>query len=196
MNELGSNLRLARKRSNLTLDMVVSILNLGSKQVLSNYETSKREPKLDVLCDLADLYDVSLDELVGRKQLTAEERINSTGLSNGFLGFCEGVSWFPQFVNAVFESEEMRSIIHEGQLLQNMAERIEFTEKHSDPDDRRLYLPDNSESVRIPAEDFFDYHAHKLGDAIAAAVSKWLIARLNCGQKESWDDPEDHPRKK
>ena len=38
-----------------------------SRQAFSNYERGLREPSIKVLIILADLYQISLDELVGRK---------------------------------------------------------------------------------------------------------------------------------
>ena len=38
-----------------------------SKQTISNWENDKRNPDIEILCKLADLYECSLDELVGRE---------------------------------------------------------------------------------------------------------------------------------
>lgn len=38
---------------------------------LGNYEAGRREPSLDVLCAVADLFDISLDMLVRGKEKTA-----------------------------------------------------------------------------------------------------------------------------
>ncbi len=39
-----------------------------SRQALSNYERGVREPSLKILITLSNLYQVSLDELVGKKE--------------------------------------------------------------------------------------------------------------------------------
>ena len=38
-----------------------------SEKTYQNYELMTREPKLEILIKIADLYDVSIDYLVGRK---------------------------------------------------------------------------------------------------------------------------------
>ena len=38
-----------------------------SENTYQNYELMTREPKLEILIKIADLYDVSIDYLVGRK---------------------------------------------------------------------------------------------------------------------------------
>lgn len=49
-----------------------------SKQTVSNWENDKRNPDIETLCKLADLYQCSLDELVGRENKYNEiNRINN-----------------------------------------------------------------------------------------------------------------------
>ena len=38
-----------------------------SKNVYSRYERGEREPDIDTLCRIADVFRITLDELVGRK---------------------------------------------------------------------------------------------------------------------------------
>lgn len=38
-----------------------------SKNAYSRYERGEREPNIDTLCRIADIFRISLDELVGRK---------------------------------------------------------------------------------------------------------------------------------
>ena len=58
-------LKTHRKQHGYTQQEVADILNI-SRQAYSNYEHEKRSPRLPVLIKLADLYQISLDELIGR----------------------------------------------------------------------------------------------------------------------------------
>ena len=55
-----------RKKKNLTQEEMSKILNLGSK-TYKNYENRITEPSIETLVKLADYFNVSIDELVGRE---------------------------------------------------------------------------------------------------------------------------------
>lgn len=61
--QLVENLYCLRKAHHYTQQEISDLLNI-SRQAYSNYETSKRTPDLDSLMRLADIYGVSLDQLV------------------------------------------------------------------------------------------------------------------------------------
>ena len=54
-----------RKQKGMTQEEVAEHIGIP-KKTYQNYEREVREPNTDVLSALADLYDVSLDELTGR----------------------------------------------------------------------------------------------------------------------------------
>ena len=61
-------LRQSRKQAGMTLEQVAEHLNI-SKMAVSNWECGKgTAPNISRLIQLADLYNTSVDELVGRKQ--------------------------------------------------------------------------------------------------------------------------------
>lgn len=60
-----------RKSRNLNQQAVAEVLNC-SQAVYSRYEKGDREPPLETLIRLADFYQVSLDELVGRTPMNIE----------------------------------------------------------------------------------------------------------------------------
>ncbi len=60
-------LKTFRKRHGFTQAEVAEYAGV-SRQAFSNYERGLREPSIKVLIMLADLYHISLDELVGREQ--------------------------------------------------------------------------------------------------------------------------------
>lgn len=61
--QLVENLYRLHKAHHYTQQEISDLLNI-SRQAYSNYETSKRTPDLDSLMRLADIYGVSLDQLV------------------------------------------------------------------------------------------------------------------------------------
>ncbi|MDE5911108.1 MAG: helix-turn-helix domain-containing protein [Clostridia bacterium] len=65
MKDLGKALKFQRKINNYSQKQLANIL--GIKQTtLSNWEIGRNEPPIGYLIALADLYDISLDELVER----------------------------------------------------------------------------------------------------------------------------------
>ncbi len=61
--QLAVNLRLLRTDHNYTQTQVGKKLNI-SRQAYSNYETGKRIPDLDMLIRIADIYQVTLEQLL------------------------------------------------------------------------------------------------------------------------------------
>ncbi len=64
-NILAQRLKECRKEKGLT-QMQVAIYCDITETAYQNYELMRREPKLDILIRIADLYEVSLDYLTGR----------------------------------------------------------------------------------------------------------------------------------
>ena len=61
-------LRQSRKQAGMTLEQVAEHLNI-SKMAVSNWECGKgTAPNISRLIQLADLYNTSVDKLVGRKE--------------------------------------------------------------------------------------------------------------------------------
>ena len=63
-NLLGIRLKMAREAKNLTQVQVKSLTNIHNK-TLSGYEQGVSEPDIDTLKTLANLYETSIDYLVG-----------------------------------------------------------------------------------------------------------------------------------
>lgn len=64
---LAERLRTCRKAKGLTQGQVAIYCDITEK-AYQNYELSTREPKLGILVRIAELYEVSLDYLVGRSE--------------------------------------------------------------------------------------------------------------------------------
>lgn len=58
-------LRDLRKSKSLTLKQMAAIFGI-SESSISLYETGKRQPDYELLCKMADYFDVSIDTLMGR----------------------------------------------------------------------------------------------------------------------------------
>ena len=67
MEKLAENLIALRKGRNLSQAAVAEAVHVGIR-AYQNYEYGTRIPPLPTAVALADLFDVSLDELVGRKR--------------------------------------------------------------------------------------------------------------------------------
>lgn len=60
------NIRKLRTQKNLTQREVSKAINVTEREY-GHYETGYRKPKIETLIKLADLFDSSIDYLVGRK---------------------------------------------------------------------------------------------------------------------------------
>ena len=64
--KIAYNIRFFRKANNLTQEELSKQLG-GSKNLVSNYENGISTPDIYTLVKLADIFDITLDELVGRE---------------------------------------------------------------------------------------------------------------------------------
>ena len=65
-SDIGENIKALRKLHGKTQGELAEILG-GKKSLVSNYENGSSTPDVYTLIKIADYFDVSLDELVGRK---------------------------------------------------------------------------------------------------------------------------------
>lgn len=65
--ELRENLKLLRRQTGIGQAKLADMIGISPKTV-SHWETGYTEPSVDELIKLADVFDVSIDELVGRIQ--------------------------------------------------------------------------------------------------------------------------------
>lgn len=63
---VGNNIRKLRLEHEWTQEELADRLGV-SRSALSNYESELREPAIDLLIKLADVFNTTIDELVGRK---------------------------------------------------------------------------------------------------------------------------------
>ena len=72
--QLANNLRRLRTENNYTQEQISEKLNI-SRQAYSNYETGKRIPDIDMRIRIADIYEVTLEQLL-------TQTCTSTGILN------------------------------------------------------------------------------------------------------------------
>lgn len=65
-NYFGKNLHRLRTSNNMTQTDLAIKLNV-SHQSISNYERGQRFCNLDMLCEISELFDVSIDDLLKKK---------------------------------------------------------------------------------------------------------------------------------
>ncbi|MDY5932954.1 MAG: helix-turn-helix transcriptional regulator [Eubacteriales bacterium] len=64
--KIAENIRFFRKQAGLTQEELAA--RFGSRKTLiSNYETGRNTPDIETLWELADIFDITIDELVGRE---------------------------------------------------------------------------------------------------------------------------------
>lgn len=66
--KISENIKFYRKAMGLTQEKLANFLN-GKKSLVSNYENGYSTPDIYTIIKLADIFQISLDELVGRKFL-------------------------------------------------------------------------------------------------------------------------------
>lgn len=64
--KIAENIKFYRLQLGLTQEKLANLLN-GKKSLISNYENGHSTPDIYILVKLADIFQVTLDELVGRK---------------------------------------------------------------------------------------------------------------------------------
>ena len=88
--QLAANLRRLRTDHNYTQTQIGEKLNI-SRQAYSNYETGKRIPDIDMLIRIADIYEVTLEQLL-------TQTCTKTGIINETTG--------PYFASRIIASED------------------------------------------------------------------------------------------
>ncbi|MEE1087226.1 MAG: helix-turn-helix transcriptional regulator [Schaedlerella sp.] len=63
---IDRNLKKLREKNNMSQEMLARKLHI-KRQTVSSYETGRSLPDLFILIKIADIFGITLDELVGRK---------------------------------------------------------------------------------------------------------------------------------
>ncbi len=81
MNFIMNKIKLLRNEFNMSQEELASKLNL-SKGIISLYENGDRKPSLEVLFKLSEIFDCSIDYLVGKSDIKKPEGIKNTKITN------------------------------------------------------------------------------------------------------------------
>ena len=80
--DLGSRIKEARERQNLSQDELAEKMNI-SRQAISKWETGKSYPDIEKILKLSDIFNLSLDELV-KGDKTFQENLIMESRDNNF----------------------------------------------------------------------------------------------------------------
>lgn len=64
--KIAENIRFFRKQAGLTQEELAARFGCR-KTLISNYEIGRNTPDIETLWELADIFDITIDELVGRE---------------------------------------------------------------------------------------------------------------------------------
>ncbi len=64
--KIAENIRFFRKQAGLTQEELAARFS-SRKTLISNYEIGRNTPDIETLWELADIFDITIDELVGRE---------------------------------------------------------------------------------------------------------------------------------
>lgn len=67
INSFGNNLKSLRKENKLSQAKLAEMIGV-TQQCVSEWEKSNMEPTLSNLWTLSDIFEISIDELVGKKE--------------------------------------------------------------------------------------------------------------------------------
>ncbi|MBR5309698.1 MAG: helix-turn-helix transcriptional regulator [Oscillospiraceae bacterium] len=85
MTKIGDNIKKVRTKSGMTQEELAEKINV-TRQAISNWENGKTEPDIETLTKIAQIFDISIDELVdGIPQNIAELRGKKIHLKLGIL---------------------------------------------------------------------------------------------------------------
>lgn len=81
MTRLNENIRVLRKRLSLTQDLFAQQLNI-KRSLVGAYEEGRAEPKLELLQKMAEVFGISVDDLIG-KDFTGQQALETTPYKRG-----------------------------------------------------------------------------------------------------------------
>lgn len=87
-NMLGKRIELERIRIGLNQIELAKKLNLSSSASISQYESGERTPNDDIKLKMCELFDCSLDYLIGRTNLRNPQKVD---IDDAYIAFASGV---------------------------------------------------------------------------------------------------------
>ena len=91
MRDVGKNIRDLRERKQLTQEELAARLFV-TRQTVSNYETGKSRPDVEMLCKIADTLEVDANTILyGAPQPQRKQNLRRFGIATGILGIMIGI---------------------------------------------------------------------------------------------------------
>lgn len=108
----GDKIKALRKNHDVTLSEMAMLINLKSKGSLSTLENAKNPPSYETLINIADVFAVKVDWLIGRSSQPYDEEIIFK-LENQIMNFrLSADAEFKDIVPDVYADAELRSKIY------------------------------------------------------------------------------------
>lgn len=130
----GDKIKALRKNHDVTLSDMAMLINLKSKGSLSTLENAKNPPSYETLINIADVFAVKVDWLIGRSSQPYDEEIIFK-LENQIMNFrLSADAVFKDIVFDKYSDKELRSKIYPLKMRAYLIFLLKFlkaiTEKH------------------------------------------------------------------
>ena len=107
---IGQRIKKLRIQKNLTQKQLAKELNL-SKSSISFYEKGDRNISIEVLIQLADFFDVDINELIGRNK-KIHSKVKDIRVSDEEIKFIEELRKMKCYKNLIANAEEFARIVN------------------------------------------------------------------------------------
>lgn len=81
-----------REENNITQEELAKKLNLASKGIISMYEKEDRKPSLEILMRLSEIFDCSIDYILGKSNIRNPEKVNIDDVDVAFANGVKGLN--------------------------------------------------------------------------------------------------------
>ena len=113
---IGSKIREIREKRNMSLDDLAEKLDT-TKQTVSRYERGDRQANQDILFQLSDIFNVSIDEFFPPKKNTTDELTRALEMTDGLKA--KDIEFLHQLIE--------KALSYEGEEREKFMESIRFT---------------------------------------------------------------------
>lgn len=113
---IGSKIRELREKRNMSLEELADLLET-TRQTVSRYERGDRQANQDILFQLSDIFNVSIDEFFPPKENSTDELTRALKMTKGLEG--EDI----EFLNQLIE----KTLSYKGEEREKFLESIRFT---------------------------------------------------------------------
>ncbi len=195
---IGDNIKSFRKSKGITQENLAEMLGVSCQSV-SRWELGTCYPDMELLPELARIFNISVDHLLGVDELIEKKKVDEylarfqTAISKGLIDDCiaiarEGVAEFPN--NYVLLNKLMYALFVSGDEtgnIPNWKENMEKNDKEIVALGERIskYCPD--QDIRLEATSRLAFHHCEMGRrTIGRAIYETLPPNWLCREKQMW----------